>query len=84
MTKKERKEPQLFKKQKTRILRVANGSGTDEKDVRELLNQFEKLSGLVGGVKKNRGMRKKMEKFMSSKNLDMDKMNGLMSGGHGL
>lgn len=78
MNKKERKDAQLFKKQKSRIARVAVGAGTTEKDVRELLSQFEKISGLVGGVKKNRGMRKKLEKFMKGKNINMDQLGSMM------
>jgi len=78
MTKKERKNATLFKKQKSRIERVAKGSGSSEKDVRELLTQFEKLSGIMGGVKKNRGMRKRIEKMMGGKNVDMSKLSRLM------
>lgn len=78
MTKKERKDAGLFRKQKTRLERVAKGSGSSEKEVRELLTQFEKLSGLVGGVKKNRGLRKRLEKMMGGKNIDVEKLAGMM------
>ncbi|PIT84013.1 signal recognition particle protein Srp19 [Candidatus Micrarchaeota archaeon CG10_big_fil_rev_8_21_14_0_10_45_29] len=74
----ERKDAKLLKKGKGRILRVAKGSGTSEKDVRELLNHFEKISNMMGGFKKNRGLRKKMEKFMKGKNIDMDSLGSMM------
>ncbi|MFH0927563.1 MAG: signal recognition particle receptor subunit alpha [Candidatus Micrarchaeota archaeon] len=78
MNKIERKNAQLFKKQKSRVERVAAGAGVSEKEVRELLSQFEKISEMVGGVKKNRGMRKRIEKFMKGKNIDMGKLGGMM------
>ncbi len=64
MTSKERKEPALLRKGKGRIERVAKGSGTSPDEVRELLSQFEKVEKMIGSFKKNRGLRRKLEKMM--------------------
>lgn len=80
MTKEERKDGKLLRKQKGRMERVAKGAGAKIEDVRELLSQFEKISGLMGGVKKNRGLRKKMEKFLQGKNVDMAGLGNMMKG----
>ncbi len=64
MSKAEKKDASLLKKQPTRVTRIANGSGCTEKEVREFLSQFEKMEKMMGMFKKNRGFRKKMEKMM--------------------
>ena len=64
MSKAEKKDASLLKKQPTRVTRIANGSGCTEKEVREFLSQFEKMEKMMGMFKKNRGFRKKMEKRM--------------------
>jgi signal recognition particle subunit SRP54 len=74
MTKAEKKTPSLFKKQPSRIMRVAKGSGSDEKDVREFLSQFEKVEKMFGMFKKNRTFRAQMEKMMKGGNLANLKM----------
>ncbi len=76
MTEAERADAQLLKKQHSRIARIAKGSGTKESDVRELLTQFERVSGMFNSFKKNRGMRKKMEKMMKGANIDFSKLGG--------
>ncbi|MCX8197455.1 MAG: signal recognition particle receptor subunit alpha [Candidatus Micrarchaeota archaeon] len=77
MTSQEREDASLFRKQKSRILRVAKGSGTSEQDVKDLLDQFEKMSALFNQFKKNRGLRKKMEKMLKGANIDLSKFSGL-------
>ncbi|MFA5107944.1 MAG: signal recognition particle receptor subunit alpha [Candidatus Micrarchaeia archaeon] len=77
MTKEERKDAQLVKKSKSRMERICSGSGAKQEEVRELITQFEKLSSMLGGVKKDRGMRKRLEKFMKGKNIDMDKFSSM-------
>jgi signal recognition particle subunit SRP54 len=64
MSKAEKKDAALLKKNPTRIERVAQGSGCTEKEVREFLSQFEKMEKMMGMFKKNRGFRKKMEKML--------------------
>ncbi|MEM2137756.1 MAG: signal recognition particle receptor subunit alpha [Candidatus Anstonellaceae archaeon] len=76
MTPKERDDAALLRKQHSRITRIAKGAGTTEQDVRELLTQFEKVSGMFTQFKKNRGFRKRMEKMMKGANIDFSKMGG--------
>jgi len=64
MTKQERKDVELVRKNKVRMERIAKGSGTKVEDVRELLTQFEKMKKFLSAFKKNRGLRKQVEKFM--------------------
>ena len=57
-------KPRKAKKNPKRIDRVAKGSGSSEKEVREFLSQFEKMEKMMGKFKKDRGFRKKLEKMM--------------------
>jgi signal recognition particle subunit SRP54 len=74
MTKAEKKDASLLRKSRTRLERVAKGSGCDVKEVREFLTQFEKVGKMMNMFKKNRGFRRQMEKMMSSGNLKDLKM----------
>ena len=76
MTPAEREDASLLKKSRTRVERIAKGSGTSPEDVRELLTQFEKVSGMFSQFKKNRGFRKRMEKMMKGSNIDFSKLQG--------
>ena len=69
MTKQERKDVELVRKSKQRTERIASGSGTKPEDVRELLSQFEKMRKFLNAFKKNRGLRKQVEKMMKGGNL---------------
>ena len=80
MTPGERDDAALLKKQKGRIERVAKGSGCKPEEVRELISQFEKMANLMQGFKKNRGLRKKLEKMMGKSGVDMNKLQGMMGG----
>ncbi len=64
MTKAEKRDASLLKGNANRIARIARGSGSTEKDVREFLTQFEKMDKMMNMFKKNRGFRKKMEGMM--------------------
>ena len=64
MTKAEKKDASLLRKSGTRIARIAKGSGTSEKEVREFLSQFEKMEKMMKMFKHNRGFRSKMEKML--------------------
>ncbi|NYZ78878.1 signal recognition particle protein Srp19, partial [Candidatus Micrarchaeota archaeon] len=64
MTKQERKDVDLVRKSKSRIERIAKGSGTKVEDVRELISQFEKMKKFMDAFKKNRGLRRQVERFM--------------------
>jgi signal recognition particle subunit SRP54 len=65
MTKKERENPDLI--HSSRIQRIARGSGTNQKDVRDLLkqyNQSKKMIKQIGGVK---GMKRGVMKDLAKK-----------------
>lgn len=76
MTPQEREDASLLRKHRGRMARIAAGSGTTEADVRDLLSQFEKVSGMFDQFKKNRGMRKRMEKMMRGSGVDLSKLGG--------
>ena len=60
MTKQERREPELFNSQRSRITRVAKGCGREEKDVVDLLNRFMFMRKMMGDIGQNAGMLGKM------------------------
>ncbi|MFH1221933.1 MAG: signal recognition particle protein Srp19, partial [Candidatus Micrarchaeota archaeon] len=64
MTKQERKTPKLLKSNKSRIARIAAGSGCTEAEVREFLGQFEQVDKMMDKFKHDRSFRSKMEKMM--------------------
>ncbi len=76
MTPSERDDAGLLRRQHSRMARIAKGAGASEQDVRDLLSQFEKVSGMFSQFKKNRGFRKRMEKMMKGANIDLSKMGG--------
>lgn len=80
MTPAEREDARLLRKHKSRIERVANGAGCRPDEVRELLTQFEKMASMVDGLKKNRGVRKKLEKMLQGRGMDLSKLQGMMGG----
>jgi signal recognition particle subunit SRP54 len=63
MTREERKNEKLLK-DTHRIARIAKGSGTSERDVRELIADFNKMKKMAEMFKRDRNMRKHMSKFM--------------------
>jgi len=63
MTKDERRNEKLLRDPK-RIARIAKGSGTTEKDVRELIADFNKMKKMADMLKNNRDLQRKMSKFM--------------------
>lgn len=73
MTPQERDDASLVKKSRSRIERIAKGSGTKEEDVRELLAQFERVEKMFLEFKRNRGFRKRMEKMMKGMGIDFAK-----------
>ncbi len=64
MTPAEREDVALLKKNRSRLERIARGSGRKPEDVRDLLSQFEKVQKMMGQFKRNRGFRRQMEKIM--------------------
>ncbi|MDE1851448.1 MAG: signal recognition particle receptor subunit alpha [Candidatus Micrarchaeota archaeon] len=63
MTKEERNSDRLVKEH-SRIARIAKGSGTTEKDVRELISDFNRMKKFATMFKNNRDLKKNMSKFM--------------------
>lgn len=60
MTKQERAHSELFGKQPSRIKRVANGSGTSEKSVAELLQRFGFMKQMMGSIGQQAGVLSKV------------------------
>jgi signal recognition particle subunit SRP54 len=56
MTRKERRVVELFQRQPTRLVRVAKGSGTSEKQVAELLQRFSMMRQMMGSIGNQAGM----------------------------
>ncbi|MFP3949769.1 MAG: signal recognition particle receptor subunit alpha [Candidatus Micrarchaeia archaeon] len=64
MTKEERKDASLIRKSRSRMERIAEGSGHPLEDVRSFLSQFSKMEKMFTRFRKDRGFRKKMEKML--------------------
>lgn len=63
MTKQERKDGSLLK-ENGRVSRIAKGSGTTEKDVRELIADFNKMKKMMDKFQNDRDLKRKLSKFM--------------------
>ena len=70
MTQNEKDEPILLKS--SRIRRIARGSGVDEKDVKELLAQWNRSRKMMRGMKGDRSFRRKMKSMMDVDDIDLD------------
>lgn len=68
MTKAERSDSSLFAKQPGRIKRVARGSGRTEEEVADLIEKFNWMKGLMGGIGKQAGL---LSKIPGAKQLAM-------------
>jgi len=64
MTKSERADPDLLRKNPSRIARIAEGSGVNANTVREFINQFGKMKKLYDQLQKNKGMQKRLERML--------------------
>ncbi len=62
MTKEERKNERLLH-ERSRINRIAKGSGTSEKEIHNLISEFNKMKKVFGNIKNDRNFRKKFMKF---------------------
>jgi signal recognition particle subunit SRP54 len=56
MTRQERAQAELFQKQPSRLVRVAKGSGTAEKQVAEILQRFAFMKQMMGNIGQQAGM----------------------------
>ena len=70
MTAWEKNEPAKIKAD--RIKRIARGSGVREKDVRELIGQWNRSRKMMKGMGGNRKLNKQMRKMMKEGDMDMD------------
>jgi len=71
MTAEEKNNPNLLKAE--RIRRIARGSGVMEKNVRELLAQWNRSRKMIRGIKGNRKLRRQMKGMMSEMDeVDLD------------
>lgn len=71
MTKAERKDASLIKKSRSRMERIAKGSGSSLEDVRAFISQFSKMEKMFTRFRKDRGFRKKLEKMMKGGGMNM-------------
>ncbi len=79
MTKKERLDVALFDKQPGRIERVANGSGRQLKEVKDLLERFKGVRDMMGNIGSQAGL---LSKVPGMKQMAMArKMKSAMGGG---
>ena len=70
MTAWEKNEPAKIKAD--RIRRVARGAGVREKDVRELIAQWNRSRKMMKGMGGNRKLNKQMRKMMKEGDMDID------------
>jgi signal recognition particle subunit SRP54 len=69
MTQEEKDNPKILKA--SRIRRIARGSGTHPKDVRELLKHYNMSKQAVRGLAGNRKMRKQLLKQLKASGMDL-------------
>jgi signal recognition particle subunit SRP54 len=60
MTRQERAQAELFQKQPSRLIRVAKGSGTTDKQVAEILQRFAFMKQMMGSIGSQAGMLSKI------------------------
>ena len=70
MTQQEKDEPLLLKH--SRIKRIAKGSGCLEKEVKDLIGQWNKSKKMMKGMKGDRKMRRQMQSMMDIDDSDFD------------
>lgn len=70
MTEEEQENPKLIKS--SRVLRVARGSGTDPREVKELLKYYNASRKAIRGLAGNRKMRRQLMKQMKAGGFDFD------------
>ncbi|MEM4389406.1 MAG: signal recognition particle receptor subunit alpha [Candidatus Micrarchaeia archaeon] len=61
MTPAEREDASLLRRERGRIERVARGAGVSVEEVKELLSQFERVQKMMDAVRRNRGLRRRIE-----------------------
>lgn len=74
MTEEEMDNPKLVKS--ARVVRIARGSGTDSKEVKELIRQYNMSKRALKGLAGNRKMRRQLLKQMKAGGLDLGELGG--------
>ncbi len=74
MTEEEKENPKVLKS--SRILRIARGSGTDPKSVKELLKYYNASRKAIRGLAGNRKMRRQLLKQFKAGGFDLGEMGG--------
>lgn len=74
MTEEEKESPKLIKS--SRVLRIARGSGTQPKEVKELLRHFNASRKAIRGLAGNRKMRRQLLKQLQSGGFDLGNLGG--------
>ena len=69
MTNWEKDEPAKLKHD--RIKRIARGSGSKEKEVRELIAQWNRSRKMMKGMSGNRKMNKQLKRMMQDTDMDL-------------
>lgn len=71
MTREEREDASLVRKSRSRMERIARGSGASLEEVRRFLSEFTRMEQMFTRFRKDRGLRKKLEKMMKGKGLPL-------------
>ncbi len=66
MTPEERRDVDLVRKSRSRIERIARGSGVSVEEVKGMIREFEKMRKMFNMMKKNRGLRGNLAKMLKS------------------
>ncbi|MEE9593654.1 MAG: signal recognition particle protein Srp54 [Thermoplasmata archaeon] len=74
MTEEEQENPKLLKS--SRILRIARGSGTDPKEVKELVRYYNTSKKAIRGLAGNRKMRRQLMKQLQAGGFDLGGLGG--------
>ncbi len=74
MTEEEQENPKLIKA--SRVLRISRGSGTDPKQVKELLKYYNASRKAIRGLAGNRKMRRQLMKQMKAGGFDLGDLGG--------
>ncbi|MFQ6013238.1 MAG: signal recognition particle protein Srp54 [Thermoplasmata archaeon] len=74
MTEAEQENPKLLKS--SRILRIARGSGTDPREVKELVKYYNTSRKAIRGLAGNRKMRRQLMKQLQAGGFDLGRLGG--------
>ncbi|MCS7109665.1 MAG: signal recognition particle protein Srp19, partial [Candidatus Micrarchaeota archaeon] len=67
MTKEERKNPDIVRKNPSRIERISRGSGVPPNTIREFILQFGKMKKLYTQIQRNKGMQRNLQRLFKGR-----------------